>query len=390
MGYDSDDEDLYGIPKHRQSSFDRSWDSWLRFAYRKSRLLILSAACLIYMIYWLSSDPLPPKVDWSRFAYSQYVTDSHSLCNALMVFESLHRFGSKADRVLLYPEQWDTHISSSRDRDSQLLNLARDKYNAVLQPIQLINAAGHADPGTLQDPSTWDTSITKLRAFELTVYKRVLHLDSDITLFEHLDDLFLLPRTPMAMPRAYWSDAPSNARPLTSLLMLLEPNRKDLKWMLDTLQHWQYDPNLAASYDMELLNSRFGASALVLPHRPYALLTAEFRRHDHSAYLGTPRELQSTTWDADKILNEAKLVHFSDWPLPKPWVMWPQEGLAEMQPSCGGTMEGTCREREIWKALYTDFRKRRKDVCKILSVPAPQWETWKKTVGAGNGTSMPE
>jgi hypothetical protein len=33
-------------------------------------------------------------------------------------------------------------------------------------------------------------------------------------------------------------------------------------------------------YDMELLNRRYGDSAMVLPHRQYGLLSGEFRKKD--------------------------------------------------------------------------------------------------------------
>jgi hypothetical protein len=54
-----------------------------------------------------------------------------------MVFEALHRLGSKADRILFYPDDWDTIIHHQNDRVSQLLNLARDKYKVQLEPIKL-------------------------------------------------------------------------------------------------------------------------------------------------------------------------------------------------------------------------------------------------------------
>lgn len=54
--------------------------------------------------------------------------------------------------------------------------------------------------------------------------------------------------------------------------------------------------------------------------------------------------------------------------------MWPTKGVEEMQPDCDGLHKGTCAERRIWKHLYDDFRRRRAEVCKLLSVPAPDWE----------------
>jgi len=205
-------------------------------------------------------------------------------------------------------------------------------------------------------------------AFSLAYYDRVIALDSDITLLSSLDELFLLPTTPIAMPRAYWYD--TMPWPLTSLLMVIKPDLSEFQRFREIIAGGG-DATLvnAHKFDMELINDRFEHSALVLPHRPYALLSGEFRRHNHSAYLGNTFE----AWDAEKVLREAKLVHFSDWPLPKPWIMWPMDGLAEMQPDCGGSHEGTCAERRIWKDLYGDFRQRRKDICRLLSVPAPEW-----------------
>ena len=81
-------------------------------------------------------------VNWSNFAYSLYATDSTTLCHALLLFDALAKFGSKADRVLFYPKYWDTTVESSQDRDSQLLLLARDKYNVKLQPIDLLAVEG--------------------------------------------------------------------------------------------------------------------------------------------------------------------------------------------------------------------------------------------------------
>ena len=307
-----------------------------------------------------------------------------------MMFESLHRLGSKADRVLLHNPQWVSDREGGEDRNAALLSIAAKKYKVKLHPTRLLDERGEHREVDSSGFSTWDTSITKLRAFELVGYDRVLHIDSDVTIFQHMDELFTMPKAPIAMPRAYWTDAPAGRWPLTSLMMLIEPNPIELRGMLDTLRSWWMDqtPGKADGYDMELLNQRFGSSALVLPHRPYALLTAEFRRPEHSAYLGTinaPGPLKNQ-WDPDDILKEAKLVHFSDWPLPKPWVMWPHDAVSEMQPNCTmlnkGDYQYSCREREIWKSLYNDFRKRRKDQCKLLSVSAPNWPTWKQSVGA--------
>lgn len=114
---------------------------------RRFRKYAIIVALVVFVIWLIGHrSRLPPgssphlryeSIDWSQYAYSQYVTDSSYLCNAVMVFEALDRLGSRAQRVLYYPESWDTTVEHAKDRDSQLLNLARDKYKVQLVPVPL-------------------------------------------------------------------------------------------------------------------------------------------------------------------------------------------------------------------------------------------------------------
>ncbi|KAF2145326.1 glycosyltransferase family 8 protein [Aplosporella prunicola CBS 121167] len=305
-------------------------------------------------------------VDWSRFAYSQYATNSAYLCNSVMVFDALKRLGSRADRILFYPAEWDTIIHDKVDRDSQLLVKARDWLDVKLIPVNMQSVKRQAEED--DEEETWDFSINKFLAWNQTEYDRILHLDSDITLFKHLDDLFFLPAADVAMPRAYW-ELPYT-RKLTSLLVLLKPSVQEY----EALIHAAFtSEGTVKKFDMEILNDRYRDSAMVLPHRAFALLSGEFRAKDHSHYLGNDYEI----WDTDDMLRELRLVHFSDWPMPKPWVMWPQALLKDMLPKCrsnpGTPRESGCDDREVWRELYDDFRGRRRDICGYLSIPAPNW-----------------
>ena len=284
-------------------------------------------------------------VDWSRYAYSQYATNSAYLCNAVMVFEALQRLGSKADRILFYPQEWDLDIASTSDRDSQLLVKARDWYNVKLLPVEIDKEGFDA----------WNGSFTKFMAWDQTQYDRILHLDSDVTVLKNLDELFMLPKTPVAMLRAYWK-LPEE-RTLTSLFILLEPSEDEFEQLMVAARP---DNRAKDEYDMEILNKFYGDSAMVLPHRQYGLLSGEFRATDHRNYLGNALE----TWDPYEVMKEASLVHFSDWPLPKPWIMWPHQLIGEVMPRCklGKLGNDDCSDKKIWKDLYDDFRKRRK-VC---------------------------
>ena len=114
---------------------------------RRSRTTIFGTIIALIILYiWHPWHPQPlihapslryHSVNWSRYAYVQYATNSAYLCNSVMVFEALDRIGSKADRLLLYPQDWDTEIENMSDRDSQLLVKARDWYNVKLVPVEM-------------------------------------------------------------------------------------------------------------------------------------------------------------------------------------------------------------------------------------------------------------
>ncbi|GLB08574.1 N-acetylglucosaminyltransferase [Aspergillus tubingensis] len=394
-GSDASEADFFDIPEEPCWSIIKRQ---LRYLKSPRAWLAIFVFVLFVLLLRREKPPPPPlphidydRVDWSLYAYSQYATSSPYLCNALIVFDTLQRLGSRAQRVLFYPENWDVLVDDDRDRDSQLLAMAQEKYNVLLVPIDVQMVKAGSGPS-----ESWDKSISKLLAFGETEFERVIHIDSDVSVLQNMDELFFLPPSQVAMPRAYW-ELP-DIKQLSSLLIVLQPSYKEWYALMDKAQaisYGQVDSNVSSRvrYDMELMNERYADSALVLPHRQYGLVTGEFRKDDHRAFLGNEHE----EWDPEKVLAEAKLVHFSDWPLPKPWVMWPQELLADMLPKCKvkpGTMhESGCKDREIWKKLYDDFRRKRRDVCKLLSYPAPNWPPREKPQGpleaAPEGVSVP-
>jgi hypothetical protein len=274
-----------------------------------------------------------------------------------MLLESLHRLQSQPDRLLLYPRDWDTLPPDSIE--TRLLAQARDLYLATLRPIDLQYVK------STYESLTWASSPTKLLAFNQTQHSRILALDSDSTILQPLDELFFLPEARVAMPHAYWKPTSVDSQSkLTSALTLLIPSSEAFAQIQAALQNRREE-----DFDMEILNQLYGDSALVLPHRNNILLTGEFRGNEHSAYLGNEEE----QWDPTKILAEAKFVHFSDWPLPKPWLPLDHIVWQQTRPRCGDGDEagdGECAEREIWEGLYREFRERRE--VGQLSVPGIQ------------------
>ncbi len=192
--------------------------------------------------------------------------------------------------------------------------------------------------------------MTKLTVFNQTQYDRILYLDSDSTILNTMDELFFMPSHPVILSRAYWQDFPQ----LTSHIMLLEPSISSFSRLSNAISKASTD-----TYDMEIVNRVFGSSCLVLPHRKYALLTGEFRyparSPEHERYMG--KEM----WDAVEIYKEAKFVHFSDDPFPKPWIEASDSLVQRYKPVCSVDEAGDydCKAREIWLGLYEDFQERR-------------------------------
>jgi len=165
-----------------------------------------------------------------------------------------------------------------------------------------------------------------------------------------MDELFLLPPATLAIPRAYWLFP--QERVYSSQLILVEPSKSEFARIQRKIK--SSGPN---DYDMEIMNQLYGASALIIPHRPYTMLTGELREKDHAMYLGNPEE----TWDPVLAFNEAKFVHFSDYPVPKPWLPVSEQILKENQPDCMASDDGSqdCSARDIWRGFYEDFKDRR-------------------------------
>ncbi|PYI36775.1 nucleotide-diphospho-sugar transferase [Aspergillus indologenus CBS 114.80] len=286
-------------------------------------------------------------VDWSRFAYTQYVTNTAYLCNSVMLFETLHRLGSRADRLMMYPSEYSIEDDSVQ---AKWLRKARDEYGVKLAPIE-VQSRTSAD-------STWAESYTKLLAFNQTQYDRVLSLDSDSTILQLMDELFLLPPCPVAVPRAYWFNP--NDRVMSSQLVLIQPSAFEFDRIKKSIAEAGTN-----QYDMEIVNDLYRDSALIIPHRPYNILTGEFRSKNHTSYLGNSLE----PWDPIKILSEAKFLHFSDWPVPKPWIKADKKVVEEKQPTCDMNpqtgLKDDCRARDIWLGIYDDFAQRRQAICNM-------------------------
>jgi alpha-N-acetylglucosamine transferase len=269
---------------------------------------------------------------------------------------------------MMYPSHWDPDEIDDMDPAqgltpiARLLRQAQSQYFVKLHPVSVLHQNN-------TNQATWADSYTKLLAFNLTSFDRVLAIDSDSVVLKNLDSLFLLPPADVAMPYIYWGQPTGWG--FSSQLLLLTPSNRTFAEIQMAIE--RASPN---EYDMDILNSLFKSRILRIPQRPYNLLSGEFRRTSHAAYFSplstynppfvkpNPRE----TWDPEVALNNAAYLHFSDWPIPKPWMRASQTLLNTYMPKChksewfGAT---DCRDRHVWSKLYYDFAVRRMSVCGV-------------------------
>ncbi|KAK1995287.1 glucose N-acetyltransferase [Colletotrichum falcatum] len=299
--------------------------------------------------FWSTGQPEP------RFAYVQYATDLDYLCNAVINFHRLSLLGARHDQVLIFPDKW----TEGDTREAGIIKKVKQELpHLVLRPFAVL--------ATHKGSATWAKSINKLHAFNLTDYTRVLLFDSDSQVLNSMDHYFVAPTAAVAAPRAYWlneKDTPIVEQVLSSHVMLIEPSRtRHSKIVKEALR--------SGDVDMEVVNRMFRDSAMILPHRRLALLTGEFRRKDHKKYLAPDDD---EDWDAVEEVSRSYLVHFSDWPLPKPWkphtdAQWqaalpecPEEEEVEVE---GKPNRPRCADRTVWSTIYSDFKDDKKKYCR--------------------------
>lgn len=215
----------------------------------------------------------------------------------------------------------------------------------------------------LDDGPNWADSYTKLLGFNQTEYSRVVVIDSDSLLLDSLDELFFVPPAAAVMPRAYWLRKPQ----MSSQIMVLTPSA-DVFHNLEGAVHRKAGYGF---YDMEVMNYLFGRSCQVLPHQTYDLLTGEFRSAEHAAFLGSQSGSGKQGWDPEVVYRNAKMIHFSDHPLHKPWVAT-EEQIMAVKPVCSFDAEvgKECKAQEIWLNIYKTFQDQRAVSYKPLRVCA--------------------
>ncbi|CAI2044848.1 hypothetical protein SEUBUCD646_0H03470 [Saccharomyces eubayanus] len=405
-------------------------------------------------------------IEWSKFAYVNYVTDVDYLCNTLIIFNDLkEQFKTKAKLVLLISRDLlDPDTSSNIDQIKLLL----DKIQAIDESQVIIKLIDNIVKP--KDPTPWNESLTKLLVFNQTEFERVIYLDNDATLRSSLDELFFLPKyIKFAAPLTYWFlsehdleksyheikfkekqpinlgsytkvlanrirkgqmiynhlpslphslylnsnniaqdiiSSTSSSSPLfyfhgskkvsklkfASNLMVIKPSKKTFDEIVeDTLPKII---NKKDKYDMDLINEElynlkkiiykqfiffrkvrklFKPEVLVLPFARYGLLTGSLKNPKHYSmisndvlgYKNLDENGDEITRSLDDAVTYSKYIHFSDYPIGKPWVYQSVKDFecnVEKEKSRGLELEP--QACSVWNSVYESYMQTRK-ICSV-------------------------
>jgi hypothetical protein len=262
--------------------------------------------------------------------------------------------------MMFYPADWnpdEKNANSSKTNGltarARLLRTATEAYFVKLAPLEILSA-DHPER------SLWMGSYTKLLAFGLIEYKRILVISPDSTVLKNLDELFLFPSVPVAMPFIYRPEIPLPTYKYSSQLLLVEPADDYFNSIKETIQRKGVN-----SSDLDIISTAIQRKPLRIPQRPYHFPTSEFRQRSHTAYI-TDRNT-SEVWDPERMMGEAKVLQFDD-NVPKPWIKAKKGIMNGNMPMCrerDGFGATDCRDRAIWLGVYDMFRLRRESVCGV-------------------------
>ncbi|KAL8996564.1 MAG: hypothetical protein Q9169_003959 [Polycauliona sp. 2 TL-2023] len=276
-----------------------------------------------------------PKGGWAKVAYVQLVKEHFHVCNAVMLFSVLDDQESMAQRVIMYPKEWDAVAKGALDpqieTSKRLLRNAAKNYKVMLQPVEPMLRAG--------EKSTFPIA----GLLSLTAYNRVIHLiPSGLVLdTSGLDHLFTLPMESDILGISAGND---EGAALPSVV-LLKPSKDALQTNIESLSATKYDED-------DFLNR-----VPLLPDLPEDQI--------HIVAKTSSLKLEDDNFNVTAFLDSTSYVHMSDPDILGPEFDAPRDLLASVMPR-------RAEPRRAWREVYEKYREMRMDVCGLDLEPPPK------------------
>ena len=267
-----------------------------------------------------------PRGGWAKAAYVSLVRTHHDVCAAVMAMRELRDGESMAQRIIMYPREWDEVEGTSR----RLLRQAAKDSKVMLQPIDSIQQP--KGTSNLTPEERWPL----LNMLSLVHYNRVLVLSQPGLILDPtpLDLLFTLP---MDKPMLGLSDPQDEGK--YPVILLFEPSKDLYHDIAAALPEGAYP-------DTEFMQRISMESAPEDPEKRLHLLAT-------TSLLGQGEE---TAFNATEFMDMTAYVHFEDPGLPGPGHDIPRQAFMKAMPE-------TAEARRAWEIVYTKFRDKRMDIC---------------------------
>ncbi|CAH2351934.1 glucose N-acetyltransferase 1 [[Candida] railenensis] len=323
-----------------------------------------------------------PSLDYSKFAYVQYATSLVFLNLAILNFINIRESSSKVGNlVIVHADTLGENENDGSWAQLEKLKKLASEYGIKLKPVPLITNPGSKD-SDWQFSFTKFHVFNQLEYKRIVYFdadSMLVNVESNdgqlVNLGpSHFDELFSIHEDiDFALPQAYWlhdtekkyGSKKTQSRGGNSLhlashkfdnrlrffanhVMVIKPDAKVFRDLIDYIYNplsWNFFKRdslyKASEYDMEVLNKYFddtlrgqvkGKSGSdlkkfgIISHKVYGVLTGEFKEKKHSSFVAEPQDLPFVRndelreeWDAIDVITNARLVHFSDAPIPKPW-----------------------------------------------------------------------
>ncbi|KAL9601575.1 MAG: hypothetical protein Q9219_002409 [cf. Caloplaca sp. 3 TL-2023] len=279
-----------------------------------------------------------PKGGWAKVAYVQLLREHLHTCNALMLFSVLEEQESMAQRVIMYPQEWDEQVAGQIKVDPQvetskrLLREAAKRYKVMLQPVEpMLKVRG-------------EESIFPLAGLlSLSVYNRIIYLPPSGLVLDTsgLDHLFTLPM------ESDWLGISAGSKDEVSSpsVVLLSPSKESFQATLSSL-----DP---VGYDEEGFLSKMSLLADLPEDQVHVVAKTSSLHHE------------GNTFNATDFMDSTSYVQISDTNILGPEYDTPRQVLNSVSPKIP-------QPKKAWQDIYERYRQRRMDVCGLDLEPVPK------------------
>ncbi len=277
-------------------------------------------------------------------AYVQLVRRHVEVCGAVMGMREVERGESMAQRVIMYPREWDRELGKGGDGDGEeeeeeeekkretsrrLLRKAAKEYRVMVQAVEPIPQAEGS--GALTEEERYPLA----NLLGLVHYNRILFLRPSGLILDStpLDLLFTLP---MEKPLLGLS-APEDES-MQPAILLFQPTKETYLDMMSSLPEGAYP-------DSEFLQRVPNTPAPADGESPMTLLAQTSGLDDVDAQ-----------FDATDFFDTTAYIRLSDLDLPGPEYDIPRQSYVRAMPR-------SKQARKAWEGVYERFRDARMAVC---------------------------